>query len=99
MRHLMMFIPRKRTALTLLISLSLGAGVLIYTQRTFAVDQEIQKLNEMADKTRMAGQYSPSGLRLAEVNAQKNAEDLMRARSMIGIGGTLVPGAYGQRGY
>jgi HEAT repeat protein len=45
MRYLMTFIPRKRTALALLIFLTLGAGVLIYTQRTFAVDQEIQKLN------------------------------------------------------
>jgi HEAT repeat protein len=45
MRHLMTFIPRKRTALALLLCLSLGACVLlIYTPRTFAADQEIQKL-------------------------------------------------------
>lgn len=56
--------------------------------------------NETAENTRMGGQYTPNGLVLAESDANKNAEDRLRARSMIqsqmqmqppgmiGIGGT-----------
>ena len=51
--------------------------------------QKAQQLNDLAEETRMGGRYTPNGLEMADVNAQKNAEDRLRARSMMGIGGSL----------
>jgi HEAT repeat protein len=45
MRQFMTFIPPKRAALAFLACLTLAAGVLVYAQRTFAIDQDIQKFN------------------------------------------------------
>lgn len=46
-------------------------------------------INEMAEKTRMGGRYTPQGLQMTEVNAVKNADDRIRARALMGIGGSL----------
>lgn len=45
--------------------------------------------NQLAEETRMGGQYTPGGLELIDINSTKNAEDRLRARAMIGIGGSM----------
>jgi hypothetical protein len=51
--------------------------------------QKAQQLNDLAEQTRMGGRYTPTGLQMADVNAQKDALDRLRMQSMIGIGGSL----------
>lgn len=67
--------------------------------------QQNMQTNDLADMTRLGGRFTPNGLESADVNATTNAsdrlraksmigqaqEDDMRRRSMIGVGGTLVP--------
>lgn len=52
--------------------------------------QERIKANDIASETRFGGRYTPQGLKMIDINSQKNADDLIRARSMIrmGIGGS-----------
>ena len=52
--------------------------------------QKAQQLNDLAEQTRMGGRYTPKGLEMAGVNAEKDALDRLRMQSMIGIGGSLV---------
>lgn len=49
-------------------------------------------LNELADKTRLGGRFTPSGLEFADKLATQNAEDSIRAK------GLLVQAATGQLG-
>jgi TolA-binding protein len=78
MKHLISFSPRLRTALALLICLSIGAAVLIYAQRANAVDQDIQKFNRFmqTNKTNTASvQLLREGRDMIEAqNWQKAAE-------------------------
>jgi hypothetical protein len=69
---------------------------------------EIQKRvssNDAAEKARMGGQYTPQGLELAESDANKNAEDRLRAKALIGgqMQMAMQPGMIGiggtRRGY
>jgi HEAT repeat protein len=53
MKHLIAYFPRTRTALALLCCLTFLTTALIYTQRTQAVDQEIQKLNRFVQASKM----------------------------------------------
>lgn len=46
--------------------------------------------NQIAEKSRLGGQYTPAGLELSEKLSQLNAMDRLRARSLIGIGGTQI---------
>ncbi len=72
------YFPPMRTALAVLISLSFGVAVLIYTQRAAAVDQDIQKFNRFmqTNKTNTASvQLLREGRDLIEAqNWQKAAE-------------------------
>jgi len=45
--------------------------------------------NAEADKTRLGGVYSPNGMKLTQRDAQLNAMDRMKAKSLIGLGGSL----------
>ena len=49
------------------------------------------KTNDMANQTRLGGRFTPEGLVNASQEAELNGQDRLRARSMIGVGGTLVP--------
>ncbi len=52
--------------------------------------------NNLAEETRMGGKFTDKGLQLADKNARLNAEDRIKAKSLIGIGGskTLRMGTY-----
>lgn len=53
MKNLLDYLPRSRTALALLVGLGLSAAALIYTQRTFAIDQDLQKLNRFVQTNKV----------------------------------------------
>ena len=78
MRHLNDYFPRLRTALFLVAGLSICATILIYTQRGFAIDQDIQKFNRFmqTNKTNTASvQLLREGRDMIEAqNWQKAAE-------------------------
>ncbi len=73
--------------------------------RIATMAQTQNQTNDLAAETRMGGRYTGQGLQLAEQNANLNAQDRiqaksliggvaqdqMRQRSMIGIGGTQAP--------
>ncbi len=72
--------------------------------RIATMGQTQHQTNELAATTRMGGRYTGEGLQLAEQNANLNAQDRLRARSIIGeqtqdqmraragIGGTMSYG-------
>lgn len=78
MKHMTDFFPRLRTALGLFVALCLVIGVLVYSQRAFAVDQDIQKLNRFmqSNKTNTAAmQIFKEGRDMIEAqNWQRAAE-------------------------
>jgi len=78
MRHLNEYYPRLRSALFLAVGLSVCATILIYTQRSFAIDQDIQKFNRFmqTNKTNTASvQLLREGRDMIEAqNWQKAAE-------------------------
>ncbi len=51
-----------------------------------------ESVDKEAILNRMGGVHSPEGLELAEENSHLNAQDRLRARSLIGIGGTQAGG-------
>jgi hypothetical protein len=53
--------------------------------------QQNLQTNDLAEQTRMGGRFTPQGLENADAQAQANGADRLRARAMIGIGGTNVP--------
>lgn len=57
--------------------------------------EKAHQINEAADKTRIAGSYSPNGLEATDSDAQANAADRFRSRQLIGIGGSLSPNQFG----
>ncbi len=50
------------------------------------------KTNDMSGNMRLGGQFTDTGLELNSKLSELNAADRMKARSLIGIGGTLAPG-------
>lgn len=48
--------------------------------------QMMAQMNDLADQTRLGGQYSPNGLQLAHQNAQLDGQDRLRAHSALGRG-------------
>src|ERR1043166_5968554 len=78
MKYLIAYFPRTRTALALFCCLSFLVAVLSYTQRTQAVDQEIQKLNRFVQANKMnaaAAQIFKEGRDFIEAqNWQRAAE-------------------------
>jgi HEAT repeat protein len=78
MKHLTVYLPRIRTALALICSLSFVVSVLFYSQRTYAIDQDIQKLNRFMQTNKVntaALQTFKEGRDMIEAqNWQKAAE-------------------------
>ena len=78
MKHLTTYFPRTRTALAVLCCLSFVIAVLVYAQRTNAIDQDIQKLNRFVQTNKAtvaATQTFKEGRDLIEAqNWQKAAE-------------------------
>lgn len=48
--------------------------------------------NELAGQTRMGGKLPLGQLHLTDVTAQQNAEDRLKAKALMGIGGTISKG-------
>lgn len=59
-------------------------------------NQDIQS-QQMAADTRIGGKYTDQGMQLADKNATLNAQDRLRAKAMIGIGGVPI-NPYGPQG-
>ncbi len=53
--------------------------------------QKQDGVDKAAILNRMGGVHSAEGLELAEKNSHLNGQDRLRARSMIGLGGTVTP--------
>lgn len=48
-------------------------------------------INALAEKSRIGGRYTPTGLDMAADEAELNAADRLKMKSMIGLGGTVAP--------
>ncbi len=61
-------------------------------QQLASQQQKQDSVDKAAILNRMGGVHSSEGLELAEKNSHLNAQDRLRARSMIGLGGTSYGG-------
>lgn len=63
--------------------------------------QKTADANDTAENSRIGGLFTPGGLEFNAKSAELNADDRMKARAMIGIGGTQVPegGGYNPSAY
>lgn len=72
MKHLNTYYPRMRTALALLFSVSFGVAVLVYTQSTAAIDQDIQKFNRFMQTNK---------INTASVQLLREGRDMIEAQN------------------
>ena len=53
--------------------------------------------NNLANDTRINGKFTDQGLQLADRNANLNAQDRMKSKAMLGLGGSMI-NPYGPQG-